>query len=148
MGISVTRPGIDKFLDGTALPYDKYYVGWIVPDEWLNYSVEVKTAGTYQLNMLSSVARDSTEIGISVDGADKTGTIILETTGHVHTWRMFTNIAELELKEGMHVLTLKFLRTGFMNVQYLEFVSKATPQASNKALTPENHMSITQWMSK
>ena len=142
VGISVTRPGIDKFLDGTALPFDKYYVGWIVPDEWLNYSVDVKTAGTYQINMLSSVARDSTEISLSVDGADKTGTIILETTGHVHTWRMFADIAELELEEGPHVLTLKFLRKGFMNVQYLEFVSKSAPPASNKALTSENNMSI------
>ena len=142
VGISVTRPGIDKFLDGTALPPDKYYVGWIVPDEWLNYSVDVKTAGTYQINMLSSVARDSTEISLSVDGADKTGTIILETTGHVHTWRMFTDIAELELEEGLHVLTLKFGRQGFMNVQYLEFISKSAPPASTKALTSENNMSV------
>ena len=130
VGISVTKPGIDKFLDGTALPYDKYYVGWIVPDEWLNYSVDVKTAGKYQINMLSSVARDSTEISLSVDGAEKTGTIILETTGHVHTWRTFTNIAELELEEGPHVLTMKFVRTGFMNVQYLEFVPWAKTSTS------------------
>jgi len=142
VGISVTKPGIDKFLDGTSLPFDKYYVGWIVPGEWLNYSVDVKTTGTYQVNMLSSVARDSTAISLSVDGADKTGTIFLKTTGHVHTWRMCINIAELELEEGPHLLTLKFLRTGFMNVQYLEIVPGAKPEASNTVLTTENQISV------
>lgn len=126
VGISITRPGIDKFTDGTALPFDKYYVGWIVPGEWLNYCVEVTTTGTYQINLLASSARAEAAISLSVNGVEKTGTIFLETTGHVHTWRLFTNIAEIELEKGPHVLTLKFVKEGLMNVQYLEFVPKAT----------------------
>jgi hypothetical protein len=127
VGISITRPGLDKFMDGTALPFDKYYVGWIVPEEWLNYSVDVKTAGTYQINLLATSAKDAAEISLSINGVDKTGAIIMETTGHVHTWRLFSNIAEIKMEKGPQVLTLKFIKEGFMNVQYLEFVSKATP---------------------
>jgi len=126
IGISSTRLGLDKFKDGTDLPADKYYVGWIVPEEWLNYSVDVKTAGTYQINMLLSTAKEATEISLSVDGVDKTGAIILEITGHVHTWLMCTNIAEIKLEKGRQVITLKFLKQGHMNIQYLEFVLKVS----------------------
>jgi hypothetical protein len=126
VGISSTRLGLDKFKDGTDVAADKYYVGWIVPEEWLNYSVDVKASGTYQINMLFSTAKEATEISLSADGVDKTGAISLETTGHVHIWLMCTNIAEIKLEKGRHVLTLKFLKQGYMNLQYLEFIPKVS----------------------
>ena len=129
--ISYTKPAFDKFTDGTALEADKYYVGWIAPEEWVNYSVDVKTAGTYQINLLSTAAKEAAEISLSVDGVDSTGAIVLKTTGHVHTWRMNTNLAEIKLAKGPHVLTLKFAKEGLMNVQYLEFVPKSAGAASS-----------------
>ncbi len=35
-----------------------YNVGWIVAGEWLNYTVDVATAGTYDLNASGVVIRD------------------------------------------------------------------------------------------
>jgi hypothetical protein len=124
VGISITRPGLDKFTDGTTMPFDKYYVGWIVPGEWLNYSVDVKTEGIYQINLLATSARNEASISLSVNGVDKTGPITIETTGHVHTWRLFSRITEIKLDEGPQLITLKFIKEGYMNIQYLEFISK------------------------
>jgi hypothetical protein len=124
VGISTTKPGLDKYKDGTPVPYDKYYIGWTVPGEWLNYSVDVQNAGTYLINMLASSARNDAAISLLVNGEDVVGEIVLETTGHVHTWQLYANLAEIKLEKGPQILTLKFLKQGLMNVQYLEFVQK------------------------
>ena len=126
VGLSITRPGLDKLTDGTAMLFDKYYIGWIVPGEWLKYSVDVKTAGIYQVNLLATSAMNAAEISLTVNDVDKTGSIIIETSGHVHTWRLYSNIAEFRLEKGPQVLQLKFIKEGFMNVQYLEFIPKPT----------------------
>jgi hypothetical protein len=34
------------------------------------------------------------------------------------------NLAEVKLNKGLHVLTLKFVKEGNMNVDYLEFLAK------------------------
>ncbi len=122
--ISYTKAAFDKFKDGKLLEVDKYYVGWTAAGEWLNYTVDVKEAGTYTINLLASSNNKNAEISFSVNGADKTGSIVLESTGYYHTWKMYNNIAEITLEKGPQLLTLKFVKEGNMNVQYMEFVAK------------------------
>ena len=124
IGISTTKPNLDKYIDGTPMPYDKYYIGWTVPGEWINYSVDVKNSGTYQINMLAASAKDDAAISLSVDGKDQTGEIVLESTGHVHTWKMYSDIGELKLEKGAQILTLKIEKQGLLNIQYLELLPK------------------------
>lgn len=122
--VSYTKSAFDKFADGTKLEIDKYYVGWTSEGEWLNFTVNVETAGTYTIKMLASSNNKNAEIGLSVNNADKTGSIKLESTGHWHTWKMYEKIAEVTLEKGPQLLTLKFIKEGNMNVQYLEFEAK------------------------
>jgi len=120
--ISYTKAAFDKFADGMVLDVDRYYVGWTAPGEWLNYTVDVKEAGTYRINMLASSNNKGAEIRFVINGTDKTGPIVVESTGHWHTWKDYQNIAQVELEKGPQLLTLKFVKEGNMNVQYLEFV--------------------------
>jgi hypothetical protein len=122
--ISYTKPAFDKFTDGKKLEVDQYYVGWTAAGEWLNYTVDVKEAGVYEVRMLASSNNKNAEISLSINGADKTGSIVLESTGHWHTWKNYEKIAEVTLEQGPQLLTLKFIKEGNMNVQYLEFVPK------------------------
>jgi len=130
--ISYTKSAFDKFKDGKLLEIDKYYVGWTAPGEWLNYSVDVKNAGTYQVNMLASSNNKGAEISLSVNGADKTGPIVLETTGYWHTWKMYDNIATITLDKGPQLLTFKFVKEGEMNLQYIDFVPKTDKETPKK----------------
>jgi hypothetical protein len=127
--ISYTKAAFDKFADGKVLEIDHYYVGWTMAGEWVNYTVDVKKPGTYQVNMLASSNNKNAEISLAVNGADKTGSIVVESTGHWHTWKMYDNVAEIKLDQGPQVLTLKFVKEGNMNVQYLEFVPKAEKES-------------------
>jgi hypothetical protein len=124
ISISFTKAEFDKFEDGVLLPLDRYYVGWTAPGETINYTVNVKAAGTYVLNMLASSNNQDAQIRFSVNGKDATGPITIPSTGHWHTWRRFEKLTEIAFEKGTQVLTLEFLKEGNMNVQTLEFVKK------------------------
>jgi hypothetical protein len=122
ISISYTKPEFDKWLaDGTLLPVDQFYVGWTAPGESINYTVEVQAAGAYRINMLASSNNQGAEIRLMVGGRG-TGPLVIESTGHWHTWKVYENLATVTLEKGPQVLTLEFLKEGNMNVQYLEFV--------------------------
>jgi len=122
--VSYTKAAFDKFADGKVLDVDQYYVGWTSVGEWLNYTVDVKAAGIYTINLLASSNNANAEINLNVNGVDKSGPIVLASTGHWHKWNMYNKVAEVSLEKGKQVLTLKFVKEGNMNVQHLEFVLK------------------------
>jgi hypothetical protein len=43
---------------------DQLYVGWTVPGEWINYTVEVNITGTYNVGIMYTASGDG---GISLD---------------------------------------------------------------------------------
>jgi hypothetical protein len=131
---SYTKPeGIDDS------PYNLFqpelgmlYVGWTVPGEWVNYTVDVKAAGQYGVNLLYT-SNMGGAISLSVNGKDVTGPIHIETTYNAddttawrqwHHWRKADGIACLLLAKGVHVLTLHTVENGQMNYAWLEFVLK------------------------
>jgi len=123
--ISYTKAAFDKFTDGTKLPLDMCYVGWTNQDEWLNYTVDVKEAGTYQVNILASSYKNPDEkITLSVNGKDKCS-FTLEETGDYHKWKMFNNVAEITLDKGVQLLKLTIEKQQHAtNLCYIEIVPR------------------------
>lgn len=122
--ISYIKPDFDHTDDNFARPdLEWFYVGWTEEGEWLNYTVDVRRSGDYQVDFFCSARYDG-GISISIDGVDKTGEIFIPTTTHPHIWNHLTNIAVMNLEAGIHVLTLKTVRTGLMNYAYLEFIRR------------------------
>jgi hypothetical protein len=63
-----------------------YNIGWVSAGEWLNYTVNVATAGTYDLDVrVASTAAGGT-FHIEVDGVDKTGRLTVPNTRGWQTW--------------------------------------------------------------
>ena len=63
-----------------------YNIGWVSAGEWLNYTVNVATAGTYDVDVrLASTAAGGT-FHIEVDGVDKTGRLTVPNTRGWQTW--------------------------------------------------------------
>ena len=122
--ISYTKREFDKTVDGRDETYGELYVGWTAPGEWIKYTVNVERTGVYTVNSHLSSNNQNAEISLEFDGAGGTGPIVIPTTGHWHKWRICNHLAEVKLDKGIHVMTLKFLKEGNMNVDYLEFVSK------------------------
>ncbi len=122
--ISYTKKAWDKTVDGQDETYGELYVGWTAPGEWIKYTVDVKQTGVYTVSAHLSSNNQNAEIGLDFDGVDLTGPIVIPTTGHWHRWRICNNLAEVKLAEGLHIMTLKFVKEGNMNVDYLEFLPK------------------------
>jgi hypothetical protein len=100
------------------------YVGWTSPEEWVSYTVDVQEAGTYTINAHMSSHDENAVISLSFNGEDKSGPTTVKSTGDWHKWNTFQNVAEVKLEKGLQVMTLKFVKQGNMNVDYLEFVPK------------------------
>jgi hypothetical protein len=120
-------------------PYNKVprsignlYVGWTVPTEWINYTVEVKKAGTYKIGLLYTANGDG-EIAIDVNGKDATGNLKIASTHddkdpidwrQWHHWNSSDSIGTIKLKKGKQVLRLHIISNGNMNFDYLTFTAQ------------------------
>jgi len=105
------------------------YVGWTVPGEWLNYTVEVKTAGRYVI-ALPYTANGDGEISLTLDGDRPLANLAIPSTHHEketvpwrqwHHWARLEKAASVFLPAGRHVLTLRIEKNGNMNLDRLEF---------------------------
>jgi hypothetical protein len=110
-------------------PMKQLYVGWTEAGEWLNYTVNVQQSGLYFVGLAYTSNGDG-QISISVDNQDTTGLLRIPSTYHAgdkeawrqwHHWNYLNNITRIELKKGIHVLTLYTVSHGNMNYDFLEF---------------------------
>ncbi len=117
----------------TGVGYD---VGWIAQNEWLKYTVDVKTAGTYQIEGRVASAGSSGAFKVEIDGNDVTGIINVPNTGDWQTWTTVTS-KSFQLTAGIH--TLKILMTGDnFNLNKI-YVLPPNTRTSIKVLSPNGN---------
>jgi Carbohydrate binding module (family 6). len=64
-----------------------YSLGWCFATEWLNYTVDVATAGTYDIGIRVASNGVGGTFHIEVDGVDRSGPISVPNTGGWQNWR-------------------------------------------------------------
>jgi hypothetical protein len=122
-------------LDGTHYPSatsEDFYVGALDAPDWFNYTVDVKTAGTYAVSSTWATGNGppggmggdgSMGIQISVNGTkmvDWTATLPNDqTTADYHHWKPYPNFATLTLAAGLQVIKVQ-LTASHLNLDYLE----------------------------
>jgi len=82
-----------------------YNVKGIRAGEWLAYSVNVVTGGTYTLDLRAASLGGGGTVHFTLDGANLTGPIALPDTGGWNTWMTVTKTG-VTLPAGVHVLKL------------------------------------------
>ena len=136
-GVDISYTKFHDQIDNNAYnlvppPENQLYVGWTEPGEWFNLTVDVQRAGTYDIALLYTSNRGG-EISFDLNGKPLSAPVNILSTNNVadpiawrqwHHWNLITNLAEVELPKGMHVLTLHVLAQGNMNFAYLEFEPK------------------------
>jgi hypothetical protein len=131
---SYTKFGLDPKIDDN--PYNKVvppanllYVGWTVPGEWFNITVQVAEAGEYSADLLYTSNRGGS-ISIDVNGKPATGPLTIVSTYDAadavawrqwHHWNVAPGIAKLKLPAGRAVLTVHILTEGQMNLATFDF---------------------------
>jgi hypothetical protein len=108
---------------------DQLYVGWTVPGEWFNITVEVAKTGEYTGELLYTSNRGGS-ISLDVNGTDATGPRAIPATYNAadpiawrqwHHWNLLRNAVTLNLPAGRSVLTVHILTNGNMNLMYFDF---------------------------
>ena len=102
-----------------------YTVGWFGAGEWLEYTINVPTAGTYDLRL--RVARGVSGNGalrLLADGVQVSSDLVIPATGGWDTW---TNVDQLgiALTSGTHVLRVE--NSGGCNLNWMELKGLGLP---------------------
>jgi hypothetical protein len=107
-----------------------YNVGWIKASEWLKYSVNVGTAGTYTLEVRVATPTGGAKFHIEANGVDKTGPLTIPTTGGHQVWTTISKTG-VSLSAGPQVWTVVFdtpnASGGVGNVNYIRVTAGGTP---------------------
>jgi hypothetical protein len=110
---------------------DQLYVGWTEPGEWINYTIRVNKSGKYKLSLMYTANGDG-KISFRLNGEPLTSDLVIPSTRNEketidwrqwHHWNRVDSLTTVELKKGVHVLTLKTVANGNMNYDYLEFIA-------------------------
>ena len=96
-----------------------YYVGAIRPGDWVQVTVDVKTAGMYQLSTSWASAGGNIDVKISMNG-----TLATEfkgpATGDYHNWVPGPNFAQVMLTAGVQVMRFQSV-VEHVNMDYVQF---------------------------
>jgi hypothetical protein len=82
-----------------------YNVGWAVAGEWLEYTVNVATAGNYTVEARVASQVNGGTFHIEFDGVDKTGAMTVPNTGGWQTYQTVTRTG-VYLTAGLHEMRI------------------------------------------
>ena len=109
-------------------PDGQLYVGWTVPGEWFNLTVNVAHAGRYTADLLYTSNRGGS-ISLDVNGTPTPPINIPSTFSTAepvawrqwHHWNLLPHAITLQLPAGRSVLTVHILTEGQMNLATFNF---------------------------
>lgn len=96
-----------------------FAVGYIVADEWIEYSVEVTAAGVQTFSAQVSAGGDGGAFQLSLDGTPITESITVPNTGSWDTYQTITGLTQ-NIPAGPHILRFTALGSYF-NIDWLTF---------------------------
>ena len=93
------------------------FIGWTNDGEWCNYTVNVTSAGTYNVSLLYSNNISSFKLLLNGKLAGEYSVPVK--TDSYHTWNLGVNLGTISIPNaGLNVITLQY--NGGMNYAYLE----------------------------
>jgi hypothetical protein len=95
-----------------------YNVGWVAAGEWLKYTVNVKTSGTYSVDARVASTSSGQKLHIEVDGTNVTGSMTVPNTGAWQNWATI-DVNNIGLTAGSHVVRVYF--EGALNLNWIRF---------------------------
>lgn len=98
-----------------------YNIGWIVPGEWLQYSVNVGAAGSYTASFRVASLGQGGRFHLEMNGQDVTGGITIPDTGDWQNWTTLTRT--VSLTAGAQRARLVMDTSGTYAVGNIDFVS-------------------------
>jgi len=111
-----------------------YNVGYTKAGEWLEYTVNVTTAGNYDVAFRTACNGTGRTLSLSINGTALGSTLSVPNTGGWQTWGT-TSLKNLPLKAGQQVLRLTVGAVDDVNLNYLSFTPSVVTGLENELLT-------------
>jgi arabinoxylan arabinofuranohydrolase len=97
-----------------------YNIGFAMAGEWLEYTVDVQTAGTYNITFRAACDGDNKTISLDSDGTMLAENVAIPNTGGWQTWTDVT-VEDVELQAGKQILRLTIGDNDYINLNYVTF---------------------------
>ncbi|MEM7673379.1 MAG: Ig-like domain-containing protein [Verrucomicrobiota bacterium] len=108
----------DVHLPG-AYEYSGSRIGWVAAGEWMEYTVDVQTAGNYDMVFYTSrQSGGSTTVHVEFEGIDVTGSVNLPSTGNWNTFQ--ETIVQVSLNAGEQVMRVA-IDSGSSDLEWFQF---------------------------
>jgi hypothetical protein len=118
-----------------------YNVGWVQAGEWLEYTVNVQTAGVYSLQVRVASTSAGKTFHIELNGANISGTITVPNTGGWQNWQTVT-VNTTSLTTGQKVMRI-VMDAGDFNLNKVTFATGSNPAPTVSITSPANGASFT-----
>ena len=80
-------------------------IGWVDGGEWVNYTVNVATAGTYDMEFRVASSGTGGTFHVDIGGVNKSGPIAIPNTGGWQTWTTVRKTG-IALSAGTQIIRL------------------------------------------
>jgi chitinase len=131
----------DVDIEATTDTGTGYNVGWIQAGEWLEYTVNVTTAGTYTLSARVAATAAGKTFHIEMDGVNVSGTLTVPNTTGWQIWQTVT-ATTTSLATGQKVMRI-YADQGDFNINYVDFASSGNPAPTTSITSPANGATFT-----
>ncbi|MDR0993148.1 MAG: carbohydrate-binding protein, partial [Verrucomicrobiota bacterium] len=91
---------------------NNHTVGWTLSGEWLNYTVNVTSGGTYRLDVRVAGVGTGGQFRVRLDGEDKTGILAVPDT---RAWDAYQTVQKTGISipaTGIHTVQVEMVSTG------------------------------------
>ncbi|MCR6637551.1 MAG: carbohydrate-binding protein [Sporocytophaga sp.] len=97
-----------------------YNIGWTAAGEWLEYSVDVKTAGVYDLALRVACNGTGRTVSVAMDDAAIANNIAIPNTTGWQTWQTVL-VKDINLTPGKKIMRVTIGATDYVNLNYVTF---------------------------
>ncbi|HEY9046939.1 MAG TPA: glycosyl hydrolase family 18 protein, partial [Ohtaekwangia sp.] len=119
-----------------------YNIGWIQAGEWLEYTVQVTTAGVYTVQARVASTSAGKTFHVELDGVNISGTLTVPNTGAWQTWQTVSATTS-SLTAGQKILRI-VMDAGDFNINNIVFTTNTSNPPPTVSLTaPANGTSYT-----
>ncbi len=122
-----------------------YDVGWVNAGDWLHYTINAGSTGTYNLEARVASPTAGGSFHVEIDGNNVTGAIAMPNTGGFQKWSTLSR-SGITLSAGQHKVKVVFDSNssgGFVgNINWIRFVTPSSPPpASTTTIQAEDFTS-------
>ncbi|HEY9048158.1 MAG TPA: PQQ-dependent sugar dehydrogenase [Ohtaekwangia sp.] len=119
-----------------------FNLGWVLTTEWLEYTINVTTAGIYTGQVRIATTAAGKSMHVELDGQNISGTISLPNTGAFQTWQT-VSFTTPSLTTGQKTLRIVFDSDG-INTNYIHFTSSGNSAPAVSITAPANNSTATE----